>query len=472
MLENWNVDGCIRKYCISRNIEDRYKALSHVAKNYALVAFGVSIFELTKTIKSQANTKPDPSVRYDVHNFNFTLVRARDYVVCPSSLSFLMDNGFDFERQVKEGIYYLPGNEKVNLKDQKDEEAAASNVIMRSLFDYILARKVPISFYTELPAQLDSFAADLSDMFPAGIFDTKYVADYHTREEAEREQARRRFKAITNSTPVRHFLVCKSKDELPGLEEMSAVSKAKKAMLKNELTKKPSLNTGKPFCEQFAGHGFCPKGRYCDRTHNLDIILDYEERKLSGALKDSEDQIESAKKRMRLEMYETNEFKLQNIGETSMKELKITNTYHNEEEKRKEENKPEITTQLESKVNTELAIVNIPEISKKRIANLPSDGSLFECFHSAWFDSYMTGFVFARQCLVEVDRIESEGSSKIEIFLGDSSSDEKYQTFITPDTFKNKLYLMGKEMPLNVTHGNFAKNSKGHLERMKLVKNK
>lgn len=38
------------------------------------------------------------------------------------------------------------------------------------------------SFYADLPPKLATFVADLSDMFPGGLFDTKFISDYITRE--------------------------------------------------------------------------------------------------------------------------------------------------------------------------------------------------------------------------------------------------------------------------------------------------
>lgn len=40
------------------------------------------------------------------------------------------------------------------------------------------------NLYARLPRTLDSFVADLTEMFPAGVFDTKYLADYVERAQA------------------------------------------------------------------------------------------------------------------------------------------------------------------------------------------------------------------------------------------------------------------------------------------------
>ena len=162
------------------NIEDRYRSLSEVVASHALLALGISVFEESTETRHA----------YKVHNFHFLMLSSRSFLMSPSSCSFLAENGFDFNYQLKHGILYAPG------KDALLDESPGK--VLRLIMNHMIAQHVPVvlhnglldlmfvyhSLYAPLPTELSSFIADLYDLFPAGIYDTKYVADFVTREKA------------------------------------------------------------------------------------------------------------------------------------------------------------------------------------------------------------------------------------------------------------------------------------------------
>lgn len=63
-------------------------------------------------------------------------------------------------------------------------------------------------------------------------------------------------------------------------------------------------------------------------------------------------------------------------------------------------------------------------------------GNLFEQDHSACYDAFMTGFVFAHQLMAE-ENVLAEA--------------------------RNKIYLIGKQIPLLIEKSKYAKPSSSHL---------
>ena len=105
-------------------------------------------------------------------------------------MNFLVQHGFNFNQQYSKGVPYYRGNDR---KDASVEENG-----LRNLITQIILNKKKIIFhngfvdlvflyqnlYAQLPKTLPTFIADLCEMFPNGIYDTKYIADYICRTEA------------------------------------------------------------------------------------------------------------------------------------------------------------------------------------------------------------------------------------------------------------------------------------------------
>ncbi|EPZ31318.1 ribonuclease CAF1 [Rozella allomycis CSF55] len=210
------------------NIQERYNYLKTLVENHAL-------FSLAFCIVSPDNT---------YFNVEFMLFKEKEYSVSSSALKFLLKNGFDFNYQIENGISY--GGDQSNPISPLVEELVKFKkkiVVHNGLLDLMFLYNY---FYLPLPKNLESFVADLYDMF-GGVHDTKYVSDYNTREENERHSSR-------IETPV--FLTI----EDIYIQEPIA----------------PEIKVKNQLCQSFANHGHCSNER-CDLSHNIQQVLDSDE---------------------------------------------------------------------------------------------------------------------------------------------------------------------------------------------------
>lgn len=151
------------------DMDIRYQNLRAVCQSRSLVSLGMSV------------ESPEGSIQ----NFNFPLLQKEPYMIDPSSYQFLAENKFDFSFQALQGIRFSCISR--NIKDPMSKiialliKAKKQLVVHNGLLDLMFLYH---SFHADLPDKLESFVADLSALFPSGIWDTKYLCDYVDREDA------------------------------------------------------------------------------------------------------------------------------------------------------------------------------------------------------------------------------------------------------------------------------------------------
>jgi len=402
-----------RKKINAPGIDDRYKNTGLVAKTRSIISIGLSTYALqTPSSTQSSNVK---SWSYRVQSYNIMVLCGEDYIVEPGSLRFLVEHGFDFKKQYSLGVQYKRGNDR-----PADED---SNQILRQLFSHLVQAEKAIvlhnglidlvflyhNLYAALPDKLGTFVSDLSEMFPGGIYDTKYIADYVCRTHASflefifrKEQKTNQEKCSKNRPHVRvSFPVIPADEDVDWRHCGPAVHT--KDSDKQEV------------CFSYAHHGHCSSGNTCSNSHDIDLII-------------RQRQIEKDKTRKR---------KHKETGNTD--NIDSDNSVAPAQTVTSDESVP-------SKNGVDDKILAPP--SKTSPAN--SGG------HRAGFDAFMTGFAF---CTFLVHQTQMP-----------SCPADFSPASVRTQQLVNRVYLVCKDFPMLVQKSAFAKCSCEHDKKLKRLK--
>ncbi|KAJ3384939.1 Target of EGR1, member 1 (Nuclear) [Entophlyctis sp. JEL0112] len=406
------------------DLRERYSALRDVAMGHSLLALGMVVFTADRT-------KSEEPVKYTAQAFDFLLLSMVSHSVSPTSLAFLVDHGFDFNAQIRNGVPFKPGND-----DADAMVPGTPNTIMRELLLLILEAKVPVvvhnglldlmfiyqSFYADLPAELDQFVVDVADMFAGGLLDTKYIADYVTHENASfLSYLYRKYERQNTPDGVVSLVLCPKIEAsnrmpaemmLPNGKISATRSLSLLSKLPNSVSLKPAKsrsgkrNNAQIWCFQYASHGYCRNGPACEKSHDLDVILDAEEAARAKTKK----------------------------GKAFQETPIATTTVHSPADSCKQFVQNQTDAVVEDFSPTRLPIPIVPEV--------------LETYHSACFDAFMTGFTLCSQ-------MKMHGATK--------DSSQEIAEFVKEHG--NRLYLMGKNVPLIIQGSMFAKKSTAHMAK-------
>ncbi|KAK2821928.1 hypothetical protein Q5P01_021993 [Channa striata] len=456
-----------RKSLLAESIEDRYKAICHAARSRSILSLGLACYK--KLSDKTADT-------YLVQVYNLTLLCSEEYIIEPQSVQFLVHHGFDFNKQYAHGIPYCKGNNKGGSDDRC--------VHIRALFTELLRARKPVvlhnglidmaflyqSFYAHLPERLATFTADLSEMFPAGIYDTKYVTEFDLRLTASYlEYAYKKCKldnsrsvASGGTGPHVHVEFCQYAGHMSSYVDYRLC---------------PSLAAVEEqtdICLRFSAFGWCPNGTQCLLSHNTDLIVLQDEKgkedkrkrrkrqrdkkKGGGELTENSGMLDGApeKKVAHMEV-DPDKTPDDQLGA----ELSLENAQQNEEDSKRTDCEGNINsttstaTDDTNKKNTSDDVEN-----SDHAANTGSQKKADAGTHRAGFDAFMTGFIFAYSCTLVNKKAAGAPVQEKE--------HENDKQLWLPGCL-NKVYLSGKAAPLNVVKSTFSKSSKAHVQKMEMV---
>ncbi|XP_045585446.1 target of EGR1 protein 1 [Procambarus clarkii] len=432
-------------------IDMRYQYTADIARNYAVISLGLSCFTCKSVIDIEMDIEGDDRIRshdYLVQTFNVLTLCNDSFKADCKAIKFLLSHGFDFNKLYTKGLPYYRGCDR-----NKDE---TPNV--RNLFTTILQYQKPIvihnglldlaflyqSFYADLPKKVDTFAADLTDMFPCGIYDTKYIAEFHQSLPAtyleylyKRMQLKNARRGNMGDWHIRMQFP-------PYPKSLASVDWHPYLQIHNYSLEKD--DDGLDICEMFAFHGWCSRNDKCTMSHDINKIVKILQpkgakkrgtSKYSGPKSGSLVRIieEAAKK----ELLETENGDTLDVTDTPTKKCKVS----------REINGNKIEKKTEKKIVLDVAATEStadPKVNGKQSAS----------GHRAGFDAFMTGYIFAAH-ISEVNKL----TSKSEGFTADN---------IGMSEQVNKVYLMGKQIPFLIRTGMYANMSANHTSKILKVR--
>lgn len=202
----------------------------------------------------------------------------------------------------------------------------------------------------------------------------------------------------------------------------------------------------------FQGHGWCAGGYKCPNSHDVDMILDFED---CSVAKKSKKRARKKRKNGKMAADDSVEdAPVSEDGENCVEMLPLCAT---DQTVASDESDESIAVSSVMSVLLDEGNGVNSSCSDARNASAPSDSSSTKAVppnrsggHRAGFDAFMTGYIFA-SLFIKHGRA-AEGATSL-------------NDFGIAEELGNKVYLGGKDFPLQIAQSNFAKPSKLHAEK-------
>lgn len=400
-----------RKNLNLKSIEERYKIICDLANTYSILSLGVSCFIIDPILNT--NTQ---DIEVTNKTYNILTLCIDEFLVEPRSLKFLIEHGFDFNKQFKSGIDYYKGN------DRTDKECnIGTKCSLRNLITEISASKIPVvlhngfidlifiyqNFYAKCPLSSTKFLADVEEIFGGGLYDTKYIADYHAHSSASFLDYLYQ-KALYENSQMKSNIQKKYVDLKFDFDSSSLADFEKFICKKEEIPADISIK--KLICNTYSVYGYCPVIESCKKSHDINLIIHAE----------------------------------LNSGQ------------------KKKKNKEHL-------MNIENCTENV-EKSEDIVDNTESNKKVNHS-HSAGLDAFMTGYVMLNYInkFTKFNKIENEEELEVNNV---SKVLHFYEIEKLESSFKNNISLAGKDYPLVVSKSNFTSISTNHKEKKERLLNK
>lgn len=428
-------------------VDLRYKYTADIAKSYAVISLGLSCFtcksvsdvRVTDNMDSPEEGEQVRSHDYLVQTFDLITLCSEEFSVEVKAHKFLLSHGFDFNKLYDKGLQYYRGC------DHQKEEIPT----VREVFSTVLEHQKPIiihnglvdlmflyqSFYAELPKKADTFAADLDDMFPHGVYDTKYIAEFHQSMPATYLEYLYKKMQLKNARRGRMGDWHVRLEFPPYPQGLSNIDWQPYMQILLYNTERD--DDGLELCENFAFHGWCPKYDKCQNSHNINKIVKSIQKvgakkrgdsKYSGPVTESVVQI------------------INHVIKNDEKQNNLNSRVEAQEPFLKKLKKTPVKSANESTNGVHEINATDKGQSMQRASG-----------HRSGYDAFMTGFLFAIH-VAELGKLTSKEDPFTAEHLGLSEQ-------------VNKIYLMGKNFPFLIRTGTYASLSQNHSTKIAKIRN-